>query len=146
MLASPPGYEFPPEFRARFAETFPGVPLVVEHDPVRAVAGADVVYTDVWASMGQEHEAEDRREAFAPYQVDEALLARAGPDAIFLHCLPAHRGEEVTSAVLDGPRSQVILQAANRLHFQKALLLWLVLESWPDGLTPNASARLHSRD
>ena len=146
VLASPPGFAFPPEFRARFEETFPGVPLVVEHDPIRAVSGADVVYTDVWTSMGQEHEAEDRRKAFEPFQVDTALLDRAGPDAILLHCLPARRGEEVTSAVLDGPRSAVILQAANRLHLQKALLLWLVLGSWPDVLTPNASARLHSRD
>ena len=145
VLASPPGFAFPPEFRARFEETFPGVPLVVEHDPIRAVSGADVVYTDVWTSMGQEHEAEDRRKAFEPFQVDTALLDRAGPDAILLHCLPARRGEEVTSAVLDGPRSAVILQAANRLHLQKALLLWLVLGSWPDVLTPNASARLHSR-
>jgi ornithine carbamoyltransferase len=146
VLASPPGFAFPPEFRARFEETFPGVPLVVEHDPIRAVSGADVVYTDVWTSMGQEHEAEDRRKAFEPFQVDTALLDRAGPDAILLHCLPAHRGEEVTSAVLDGPRSAVILQAANRLHLQKALLLWLVLGSWPDGLTPNAAARLPARD
>ena len=102
------------------------VPLHVEPDPRKAVKGADVVYTDVWASMGQEHEADLRREVFAPYQVNEALMARARADAIFLHCLPAHRGEEVTSAVLDGPHSQVIPQAANRMHFQMALLLWLL--------------------
>ena len=122
----PAGYEFPAEFSARFAAQFPRVPLVVEPDPRKAVKGADVVYTDVWASMGQEHEADQRREVFAPYQVNEALLARARPDAIFLHCLPAHRGEEVTSDVLDGPHSQVIPQAANRIHFQMALLLWLL--------------------
>ena len=104
VLAAPPGYEFPDEFRARFAAAFPGIPLVVEHDPARAVAGADVVYTDVWASMGQEHEAERRRAAFAPFQVNADLLGRARPDAIFLHCLPAHRGEEVTAEVLDGPQ------------------------------------------
>jgi len=128
VLAAPPGYEFPAEFQARFADRFPGVPLVVQRDPGEAVAGADVVYTDVWASMGQENEAESRRDVFAPYQVNRDLLARASPDVIFLHCLPAHRGEEVTSDVLDGPRSQVILQAANRLHFQMALLVWLLGE------------------
>ena len=84
------------------------------------------MYTDVWASMGQEAEAERRREAFAPFQVDDELLGRARPGAIFLHCLPAHRGEEVSAEVLDGPQSRVIAQAANRLHFQKALLLWLM--------------------
>jgi ornithine carbamoyltransferase len=126
VLAAPPGYEFPAGFQARFASKFPDVPLEVQRDPRLAVAGADVVYTDVWASMGQEDEVEARRAIFAPYQVNPALLACAGPDVIFLHCLPAHRGEEVTSDVLDGPRSQVILQAANRLHFQMALLVWLL--------------------
>jgi ornithine carbamoyltransferase len=128
VLAAPEGYEFPADFQARFAAKFPGVPLVVESDPRKAVAGADVVYTDVWASMGQEDEAEARRGVFRPYQVNQGLLAHASPDAVFLHCLPAHRGEEVTSDVLDGPRSQVILQAANRLHFQMALLVWLLAE------------------
>jgi ornithine carbamoyltransferase len=126
VLAAPPDYEFPPHFLARFAARFPAVSLVVEHDPQKAVKGADVVYTDVWASMGQEDEAEARRGVFAPYQVNQDLMAQAKPDAIFLHCLPAHRGEEVTSEVLDGPRSQVIPQAANRLHFQMALLVWLL--------------------
>jgi ornithine carbamoyltransferase len=126
VLAAPPDYEFPPHFLARFAARFPAVSLVVEHDPQKAVKGADVVYTDVWASMGQEDEAEARRSVFAPYQVNQDLMAQAKPDAIFLHCLPAHRGEEVTSEVLDGPRSQVIPQAANRLHFQMALLVWLL--------------------
>jgi ornithine carbamoyltransferase len=126
VLAAPPGYEFPTDFQARFAARFPSVSLVVEHDPQKAVKGADVVYTDVWASMGQEHEAESRRSIFAPYQVNHDLMAQAMTDAIFLHCLPAHRGEEVTSEVLDGPASQVIPQAANRLHFQMALLVWLL--------------------
>ena len=121
MLAAPPGYEFPPDFQAAFRSRFPDVPLIVESDPKIAVDRADVVYTDVWASMGQEHEAETRRSVFAPYQVNKELLAGACSDAIFLHCLPAHRGEEVTSDVLDGPRSQIIPQAANRLHFQMAL-------------------------
>ncbi len=125
-LAAPAGYEFPVEFRRRFTATFPKVPLVVEHDPRKALMGANVVYTDVWASMGQEHEKELRTAAFAPFQVNQELLASAKEDAIFLHCLPARRGEEVTSEVLDGPQSVVIAQAANRLHFQKALLMWLL--------------------
>jgi ornithine carbamoyltransferase len=128
VLACPRSYELPAEFLARYAAKFSKAPLVIEHDPQKAVAGADVVYTDVWASMGQEHEAARRRHVFAPYQVNEALLAHAKPDVIFLHCLPAHRGEEVTSDVLDGPRSRAILQAANRLHFQMALLVWLLAE------------------
>jgi ornithine carbamoyltransferase len=128
VLAAPPGYEFPADFQATFGSRFPSLPLVVERDPQKAVKGADVVYTDVWTSMGQEHEAEIRRTVFAPYQVNRDLMAHAAADAIFLHCLPAHRGEEVTSDVLDGPKSQVIHQAANRLHFQMALLVWLLVE------------------
>jgi ornithine carbamoyltransferase len=131
VLASPPGYEFPEDFRAAYRKKFPGVPLVVDHDPKNAMIDADVVYTDVWASMGQEHEADARRAAFAPFQVSESLMARAKPDASFLHCLPAHRGEEVSAGVMDGPNSLVVPQAANRLHFQKALLLWLMLDGWP---------------
>jgi ornithine carbamoyltransferase len=126
VLCGPAGYEVPEEFRRRFEARFPGVPLRLERDPRSAVAGADVIYTDVWASMGQEHEAVRRREAFAPYQVNEGLISLARKDVIFLHCLPAHREEEVTSGVLDGPNSQILLQAANRLHFQMALLLWLL--------------------
>jgi ornithine carbamoyltransferase len=125
-LGCPEGYAFPSSFAERFRAAFPETPLEVTHDPVEAVAGADAVYTDVWASMGQEDEAEARRIIFAPYQVDEALMARANPEAVFLHCLPAHRGEEVADAVLDGPRSLVVPQAANRLHFQKELLIWLL--------------------
>jgi ornithine carbamoyltransferase len=126
VLAAPPDYDFPGTFRDRFAEAFWGTPLIVEHDPVLAVTGAHVVYTDVWASMGQEDEATVRRSVFAPYQVNADLFSRADPSAIFLHCLPAHRGEEVTDDVLDSDRSRVIPQAANRLHFQKALLDWLL--------------------
>jgi ornithine carbamoyltransferase len=95
-------------------------------DPREAASGARVVYTDVWASMGQEDEAEERRERFAPYQVNEELMSLATEDAIFLHCLPAHRGEEVTAEVIDGPRSRVFDQAENRLHAQKALLYLLL--------------------
>jgi ornithine carbamoyltransferase len=95
-------------------------------DPGEAVRGAKAVYTDVWASMGQEGEAEERKEKFAPYQVDERLMSLAAEDAIFLHCLPAHRGQEVTAGVIDGPRSRVFDQAENRLHAQKALLYLLM--------------------
>ncbi|HEX5067183.1 MAG TPA: ornithine carbamoyltransferase [Myxococcota bacterium] len=91
-------------------------------DPVEAVAGADFVYTDTWTSMGQEAEAEMRRSLFRPYQVNRALLAHAAKDAFVMHCLPAHRGEEITDEVLDGPRSIVFDQAENRLHAQKAVL------------------------
>src|SRR5437899_6510293 len=83
-------------------------------------------YTDVWASMGQEHEAAERAAIFAPYQVNQALMDLAGPDSVFLHCLPAHRGEEVTDGVMDSPRSIVFDQAENRLHVQKAILLMLL--------------------
>jgi ornithine carbamoyltransferase len=91
-----------------------------------AVAGVDAVYTDVWASMGQESEAEVRKRIFTPYQVDAALMADAAPDALFMHCLPAHRGEEVTAEVFESPASVVFDQAENRLHAQKALLLMLL--------------------
>ena len=100
--------------------------LVFGRDPMDIVRGADVVYTDAWTSMGQEVEAEARRDAFAAYQVDERLLDTAGPDAVAMHCLPAHRGEEITSAVMDGPRSIIWDQSENRLHVQKALLVELL--------------------
>ncbi len=96
--------------------------LVFGRNPAHIVRGADVVYTDAWTSMGQEVEAEARRDAFADYQVDDALMDTAGPDAVAMHCLPAHRGEEITSAVMDGPRSIIWDQSENRLHVQKALL------------------------
>jgi ornithine carbamoyltransferase len=92
-------------------------------------AGADLVVTDVWASMGMEDEQSARRTAFAPYQVTGAIMAAAGPDALFMHCLPAHRGEEVAAEVIDGPQSVVWEEAENRLHAQKALLEWLITES-----------------
>ena len=95
-------------------------------DPREAAADARVVYTDVWASMGQEGEAEERKSKFKPYQVDEELMSLAAEDAIFLHCLPAHRGEEVTAGVIDGPMSRVFDQAENRMHAQKALLYLLL--------------------
>ncbi len=113
-VATPPGYE--PD---------PWGDVVVTADPYEAVKGADAVYTDVWASMGQEDEAAARREAFARFTVDDDLMTAAGADALFLHCLPAHRGEEVAASVVDGPRSLVWQQAANRMHAQRGLLLWL---------------------
>jgi len=133
VLACPVGYEYPATFSDRFAQTYPGVALTIEHDPKAAVKDADVVYTDVWASMGQEDEHEARKQVFDPYRVDVPLMATARPSAIFLHCLPAHRGEEVTAEVLEGPSSLVFPQAANRLHFQKALLAWLLMDARVDG-------------
>jgi len=99
---------------------------VLTHDPREAVAGADAVYTDVWASMGQEEEAAARRRDFTGFTVDDALMAQAAPGALFLHCLPAHRGEEVAASVIDGPRSAVWQQSTNRLHAQRGLILWLL--------------------
>jgi ornithine carbamoyltransferase len=103
-----------------------GGSIVVTNDPVEGVRGADVIYTDVWASMGQEAEAESRRRLFFPYQVNEAMVERAQPDVTFMHCLPAHRGEEVTAGVIDSPRSVVFQEAENRLHAQKAIMLELM--------------------
>jgi ornithine carbamoyltransferase len=100
-----------------------GARLTFGHDPVEAVRGAAVVYTDAWTSMGQEVETEARRDAFRGFQVDDALLDAAGPDVVAMHCLPAHRGEEITSAVMDGPRSLIWEQSENRLHVQKGLLV-----------------------
>lgn len=121
-LACPPGYEPDPRIlgRARASR----VELV--RDPERAAEGAHVVTTDVWASMGDEGEEEERAAAFAGYRVDESLMARAHPEAIFLHCLPAHRGEEVAPEVIDGPRSRIFREAENRLHIIKAILLELI--------------------
>jgi ornithine carbamoyltransferase len=127
-LAHPPGYG-PNERiveRARQLATASGGRLAFSADPAEVVAGADVVYTDAWTSMGQEAEAEERRDAFARYQVNAALLEVAGPDAAVMHCLPAHRGEEITSEVMDGPQSIILDQSENRLHVQKALLVGLL--------------------
>ena len=103
-----------------------GAQIEIVEDPNQAVAGADAVYTDVWASMGQEDEAAERAKIFAPYQVNEDLMAHASPEAIFMHCLPAHRGQEVTAAVMDSERSVAFDQAENRLHVQKAILFSLL--------------------
>jgi ornithine carbamoyltransferase len=123
-VASPPGYQPRAEIveAARADASSTGSRIEILTDPVAAVAGADVVVTDVWASMGQEQESEQRKKVFAPYQVNEELVRHARPDFIFLHCLPAHRGEEVTAEVIDGPHSVVWDEAENRLHAQKAVL------------------------
>ncbi len=121
-LACPEGYE--PD-RAIFDANAGRTRITITEDPDEAVAGADVVNTDVWASMGQEEESAVRRQAFSGYCVDDALLAAAAPGAIVLHCLPAHRGEEITASVLEGPRSRVWDEAENRLHAQKALMAML---------------------
>jgi ornithine carbamoyltransferase len=125
-VATPPGYEFPAEFLATLDQQCPGMKFSHSTDPREAVAGAMAVYTDVWASMGQESEQEQRRRDFAPYQVNAELMAAAPDGAIFMHCLPAHRGEEVSDEVLDGPHSVVVEQAANRMHVQKGVLVWLL--------------------
>ncbi len=103
-----------------------GGSCVVTNDPAAGVRGADVIYTDVWASMGQEAEAAERKKIFMPYQVNEALVSHAKPDYSFMHCLPAHRGEEVTAGVIDSPHSVVFQEAENRLHAQKAIMLELM--------------------
>jgi ornithine carbamoyltransferase len=108
-----------------------GGSIEVLRDPYQAVDGVDVIATDAWTSMGQEDDGLDRITPFRPYQVDKALLAAAAPGAIVLHCLPAHRGEEITDEVLDGPQSAVFDQAENRLHAQKALLAWLLADGAP---------------
>jgi ornithine carbamoyltransferase len=122
-IASPRGYELQQRARQSIVRgARAGGSLVLTNDPREAVGGADAVYTDVWTSMGQEDEAKERQALFAPYQVNSALMARAGEGAVFMHCLPAHRGEEVTDDVIDSEASVVFDQAENRLHVQKALL------------------------
>jgi ornithine carbamoyltransferase len=122
-LACPEGYDPDPATLERARQA---APVRVVRDPREAVEGAHVVNTDVWASMGQEEEQQQRERAFAGYTVDQALMSRASSDAIFLHCLPAHRGEEVASAVIDGPQSRVWDEAENRLHVQKAIMAVLM--------------------
>jgi ornithine carbamoyltransferase len=127
-IASPPGYEVNANVlaEARQDAVLTGAQLHTTHDPVAAVKGADVVYTDVWASMGQEHEQEARKKVFQDYQVNLTLLNNAKSDVIFMHCLPAHYGEEVTYEVAKDPRSVIYDQAENRMHAQKAILVLVV--------------------
>ncbi len=127
-VATPPGYEPKPEIVAWAKEDGKdsGFELTITNDPVEAVSGADAVYTDVWASMGQESEKEARKKIFQPYQVNMELFSKAKPEAYFMHCLPAHRGEEVTDEVIDSPNSIVYDQAENRLHVQKVIMMLLM--------------------
>jgi ornithine carbamoyltransferase len=131
QVATPPGYEPKPDVldaaRAIGAETGGGAETF--HDPIRAVTGANAVYTDVWTSMGQEYTAHLRNQVFAPYRVTRDLMSAADSGALFMHCLPAHRGQEVTDEVIDAPRSVVYDQAENRLHAQKALLILLMQDA-----------------
>jgi ornithine carbamoyltransferase len=127
-VATPQGYE--PDHgitsAAKQIGRTTGAIIEITNDPCAAVTGANAIYTDVWASMGQEAEAAERARIFAPYQVNQALFALAAPNAVFMHCLPAHRGEEVAADVIDSPRSVVFDQAENRMHVQKAILLMLL--------------------
>jgi ornithine carbamoyltransferase len=127
-VGAPDGFQPDPEVvrdaKARAAEA--GGSVALASDPEAAVDGVDVVVTDTWVSMGQEDDGLDRRGPFLPFQVNAALLARADPKAIVLHCLPAHRGDEITDEVMDGPASAVFDEAENRLHAQKAILTWLL--------------------
>jgi ornithine carbamoyltransferase len=121
VVACPAGYEPDPTITAEA-----GSRVTVTHDIQAAARGADVLYTDVWTSMGQEAEAEHRRRVFKPYQINDAVIALATPKVLVMHCLPAHRGEEITDAAIEGPRSVVFDQAENRLHAQKGVLVWLL--------------------
>ena len=125
-IASPHGFELPAAaLAASRAVARPGATIALVHRPAEGVRDADAVYTDVWTSMGQEAEAAARLKVFAPYQVNAALMAHAKPGALFMHCLPAHRGDEVTDEVIDSGVSVVFDQSENRLHAQKALLAML---------------------
>ena len=127
-LAVPARYEPDAKVLAKAREiaSHTGATVEITADPQVAVAGARAVYTDVWTSMGQESETESRRKIFLPYQVNHKLMSLAAPDAVFMHCLPAHRGDEVTANVIDSPASVVFDQAENRLHIQKAILMVLL--------------------
>jgi ornithine carbamoyltransferase len=125
-VCTPPGYELDAQFLKLSKRDFPNLDVTTTHDPTAAVRNAAAVYTDVWASMGQEAEKDKRKRDFAAYQVNAKLMASAPKGAIFLHCLPAHRGEEVTDEVIDSPQSVVVSQAANRMHVQKGILVWLL--------------------
>jgi ornithine carbamoyltransferase len=125
-IASPADYQFDRPFLERLATEIPEVKIFQTAEPREAVRGAVGVYTDVWTSMGQEAEADARKKAFANYQVNANLMEQAPEGAVFLHCLPAHRGQEVTDDVIDGHYSAVLVQAGNRLHVQKGLLAWLL--------------------
>jgi ornithine carbamoyltransferase len=126
VMATPKQYQFDEKSLAWIKQQSPKLDFHVTTDPAEAVEGAVAVYTDVWASMGQESQQEIRRRDFAPYQVNAKLMGHAQKGAFFMHCLPAHRGDEVTDEVIDGPQSVVVQQAANRMHVQKGILAWLL--------------------
>ena len=126
VMATPQAYRFDDALLAQLHQEVPELDLTATADPAEAVRDAVAVYTDVWASMGQEDEAEVRRRALAPYQVNAELMSHTQKGAVFMHCLPARRGEEVTDEVIDGPQSVVVQQAANRMHVQKGILAWML--------------------
>ncbi len=129
VMATPARYQFDAATLKKIKAEVPELDLSVTADPKAAVKNAAVIYTDVWTSMGQEHETEQRRKDFAPFQVNAALLKHAPNDVHFMHCLPAKRGEEVTDEVIDGPHSVVVQEAGNRLHVQKGVVAWLLGEA-----------------
>lgn len=131
-LACPDGYEMDPAWLQRVQSRYPGAAIEQIRDVKRAVKDADAIYTDVWTSMGQEAESAQRRSDFADYQVNGELMAAAPSTARVLHCLPAVRGEEITDQVIDSPQSDVIIQAGNRMHAQKGLLVWMLNPQWID--------------
>ncbi|MGB0598974.1 MAG: ornithine carbamoyltransferase [Rubripirellula sp.] len=131
-LACPDGYEMNTDWIRRIVKEYPNAKIDRHVDAKAAVANADAIYTDVWASMGQEAEAAERREAFAAYQVNGDLMAAAPSHTRVLHCLPAIRGEEITDEVMDSDQSDVIQQAGNRMHAQKGVLVWLLNQAWID--------------
>jgi len=126
VMATPEKYRFDADFEKVLKLDVPDLDWTVTDDPAAAVADATAIYTDVWTSMGQEKEGEQRKRDFAAYQINEKLMAKAPAGAYFMHCLPAHRGEEVTNGVIDGPQSIVVQQAGNRMHVQKGILAWLL--------------------
>jgi ornithine carbamoyltransferase len=137
-LACPEGYQVDDAWCERVKKAYPKAKFSQTRDPHEAVADADAIYTDVWTSMGQEAEKAQRRQIFAGYRIDEALMKAAPPHARVLHCLPAVRGQEITDGVIDGPQSDVIRQAANRMHAQKGLLVWLLARPWVEEHVPSS--------
>lgn len=125
-LATPKSYQLETSLIERLQREHPGCQLLQTNDPEEALQDASAVYTDVWSSMGFEAEAERRNRDFAAYQVNSQMMSLAPSDAVFMHCLPAHRGQEVTDDVIDSPQSVVVQQAANRMHLQKGLMVWLL--------------------
>lgn len=135
-LAGPEGYRMSEDWVEQVMQRYPGAAIEQRSDPLASVADADAIYTDVWTSMGQEAESAIRRKVFAPYQVNAKLMAAAPNHARVLHCLPAVRGEEITNDVIDSPQSDVIIQAGNRMHAQKGLLVWMLNRDWIDSNVP----------